>query len=735
MDEMEATPEQKKELTVKAIGIAGFERVGDMDVYTQEHGLMKIVVDLTAGVSVYFSDQNKNRIDEDDEYETIKNVKTIISEAEDARMPSRTEPDEVVNVTRTENPADDALTQAEPVPTEPVNMPAVREPARALAPSAPTDLSVSTIKKYINDKATDEEAYVFLQLCKARGLNPFLNEAYLIKYDHVSAATMVVGKDAFMKRAESHIEYDGFEAGIIVESGSKEDYVVVDDNRVGTFLRDDETLLGGWAKVYRKDRTHPVEITVSINEYDTGKSSWSKRPATMIRKVALIQALREAFPSELSGMYDQSEMGAAGKLMTPKTIVKLQASNVMNIDAIVVDANGNNVTLTGKNGAGKSAFLKAIEFALSGKALAATPEPVRHGEKSGDILLDLGDIIVKRHFTNESSTVKIENKDGMVFKSPQALLDKFRGNISFDPIEFSSLPEKQQKEVLLGMIDLPIDLDELDLKRKGIYDSRTEVNRDLNRLEGQRDGIPNLPDVPEEELSSVDVMAEMQAATEQISENNNMKSDLEYAVLDKETIERSLSHNESEVKRLTEDGDKLRAEIRKAIHKEISLKESVESLVYPDLEQFKCMLGDVEQINVQVRQKKQLNLLISQINDLKSTSLGMTVDITAIDTLKTKTISEAGMPVDGLGFSESGVTFDDVPLSQCSDGQKRIISARIGMAMNPDLRVLWLNDASLLDSDSIQEIKDIADENGYQLWLECVSDDEKVGVHIEAKEV
>ena len=106
MDEMEATPEQKKELTVKAIGIAGFERVGDMDVYTQEHGLMKIVVDLTAGVSVYFSDQNKNRIDEDDEYETIKNVKTIISEAEDGRMPSRNEPDEVVNVTKTMDPSD-----------------------------------------------------------------------------------------------------------------------------------------------------------------------------------------------------------------------------------------------------------------------------------------------------------------------------------------------------------------------------------------------------------------------------------------------------------------------------------------------------------------------------------------------------------------------------------------------------------------------------------------------------
>ena len=110
-------------------------------------------------------------------------------------------------------------------------------------------------------------------------------------------------------------------------------------------------------------------------------------------------------------------------------------------------------------------------------------------------------------------------------------------------------------------------------------------------------------------------------------------------------------------------------------------------------------------------------------------------DISEVDGLKTKTISEAGMPVDGLGFNESGVTFDEVPLSQCSDGQKRLISARIGMAMNPDLRVLWVNDASLLDTDSINDLKAMADEHGYQLWLEQVSDEDKVGVHIEAKEV
>lgn len=409
-------------------------------------------------------------------------------------------------------------------------------------------------------------------------------------------------------------------------------------------------------------------------------------------------------------------------------ILKLQASNVMNIEARVIEANGKSVTLTGKNGAGKSAFLKAIEFALSGKALASSPKPVRHGETSGDILLDLGDIIVKRHFTNDSSTLKIENKDGMVFKSPQALLDKFRGNISFDPMGFAGLPEKQQKEVLVGMIDLPINLDELDLKRKGIYDKRTDVNRDIKRLEGQRDGIPVILDVPDDEISSVDVMTEMQAASELIATNERGRQLLRKHQHDSAMLLEKQARLNAELETCKADIDALRPEIERIAADVLEMED-------PDLEQFKCKLADVEQINAHIRQKQERLKIVNQLNDLKATSIGMTVDMTAIDELKTKTISEAGMPVDGLGFNEYGVTFDEVPLSQCSDGQKRLISARIGMAMNPDLRVLWVNDASLLDTDSINDLKNMADENGYQLWLECVSDEENVGVHIEANGV
>lgn len=312
MNEQIITAEQTKEFVIEALGIAGFTENPDFPgIYTMELGMKKVVVDTTAGTSIYFL-VNKQKVVEDDEHNTLAKLSQMIVEAEDGRMPTRSTPDEIVNVPRpsvveTMNPAE----PTNEVPAEPIDnvsggesVPAVPEPAQACASSAMPKLSIEIIKKYINDKVTDEEAYVFLELCKARGLNPFIGQVHLIKYDPVKPATMVLAKDTFIERAEANANYDGFEAGVIIKDkpGTK-------IRRPGAFVGTDEVLLGGWAKVYRKDHTHPVEAEVSMKEYNTGKASWGKIPATMIRKVALVQAHREGFPSELGGMYDQSEMG------------------------------------------------------------------------------------------------------------------------------------------------------------------------------------------------------------------------------------------------------------------------------------------------------------------------------------------------------------------------------------------------------------------------------------------
>lgn len=173
-------------------------------------------------------------------------------------------------------------------------------------------LSLPIIKQYLvsgdEEKVTDQECTMFLNLCRFQGLNPFLREAYLIKYGN-SPATIVTGKETFMKRARRQADYKGFSAGIVVYTDKGE---IVE--RDGMISLPSEKLIGGWAAVYVDGYIEPVKVTVPFNEYAGRRSDgklngqWSSKPATMIRKVALVQALREAFPEAFGGMYSQEEI-------------------------------------------------------------------------------------------------------------------------------------------------------------------------------------------------------------------------------------------------------------------------------------------------------------------------------------------------------------------------------------------------------------------------------------------
>ena len=164
-----------------------------------------------------------------------------------------------------------------------------------------TILNTENIIKYLNPDATEQQAFMFLQLCKNQNLDPFVRDAYLIIYG--GKASMVVSKDAFLKKAEEQTDYEGFEAGIIIKD--QDDHI--DRLRQGSFIMKGETLLGGWAKVYRKG-LRPFYAEVSREEYDQKRNLWATKPATMIRKVAIVQAMREAFPSKFQGMYDRAEI-------------------------------------------------------------------------------------------------------------------------------------------------------------------------------------------------------------------------------------------------------------------------------------------------------------------------------------------------------------------------------------------------------------------------------------------
>lgn len=172
------------------------------------------------------------------------------------------------------------------------------------------NLSFQIVRNYLTRgqaAVSDAEVIQFIALCRANQLNPFVGDAYLVKYTPkdgrpAEPAQMIISKGAFMKRAEAAPQFNGYQAGIILQRGKE----IVEQE--GSFFLPGDILLGGWAKVYRKDRDYPVVARVRLQEYNKGKSTWAAMPGTMIRKVAIAQAFREAFPFAADGMYTPEEM-------------------------------------------------------------------------------------------------------------------------------------------------------------------------------------------------------------------------------------------------------------------------------------------------------------------------------------------------------------------------------------------------------------------------------------------
>ena len=172
-------------------------------------------------------------------------------------------------------------------------------------------LSLNIVRNFLTRGTagvTDAEIVQFIWLCRANSLNPFVGDAYMVKYqprDEGRApepAQMIISKGAFMKRAEASSLYKGYRAGVILLRKGQ----VVEEE--GSFFMPGDELIGGWAKVFRSDREMPVVARVRLEEYNSRKSTWAAKPATMIRKVAIAQAFREAFPLTANGMYTPEEM-------------------------------------------------------------------------------------------------------------------------------------------------------------------------------------------------------------------------------------------------------------------------------------------------------------------------------------------------------------------------------------------------------------------------------------------
>jgi len=414
-------------------------------------------------------------------------------------------------------------------------------------------------------------------------------------------------------------------------------------------------------------------------------------------------------------------------------IIEFRAENFMKLKVIQITPTGNTVILSGANEQGKSAVLKAILAALAGKdSLKEIPEPIRKGSDKSQITLDLGDYIVTRSFTAKDSYLQITNREGAKYGSPQKLLDELFNKNTIDPSEFLSIDEEKQYKQLKNLVELEVDIDEIEGLKKASFDERTIVNREAKQLEARLKALP-LPaeTLPENEIASSEILAKIGDASKVIAKNNEQRELLKSKARAFSQLKSVKEDLESKIKLMQDEllGANEQLSIVQEEGKE--LKEKVEALVDPDITKFNLELQELEQTNKKIREGKEYNQLAKQLVLKQQESEKHTLQIKQYDETKQKALLEAKFPVDGLSFSDNGISYKGIPFSQCSSEERIKVSLAIAMAQNPKLKVILLRDGSLFDSKNMKVIEELVAENGYQVWVEKVDDTGKVGIVIE----
>ncbi len=399
-------------------------------------------------------------------------------------------------------------------------------------------------------------------------------------------------------------------------------------------------------------------------------------------------------------------------------IIELRAENVMRLKAVEITPDGTVQVIGGRNAQGKSAVLNAIWLALGGgKASKDISRPIRDGEEKASVRLDLGDLVVTRSWTRKGTTLKVENPEGASFKSPQGMLDALVGQLSFDPLAFTRLSPKDQREALLDLVDLDVDLDALDTEAKQVFQERTEIGR-----QGKALGDVTVDDkLPTQEESAQALIQAIQEGQDQNHYRATTARQLDEAIADRDRIT-------AEIDRLTNALTIRRKEIE-------TLIDTHKATAPVDLEPLQERLASIEDVNARIRANNAAREKQAEKVRLREAYEGLTQRLTELDEQKAQALADAHFPVEGLSFDDTGVLYRGVPLSQASSAEQIRVSLAMGMALNPKLRVLMIKDGSLLDEDSMAAIRDQVADGDFQLWLEIVNPDDPTAVIIEDGQV
>lgn len=465
-------------------------------------------------------------------------------------------------------------------------------------------------------------------------------------------------------------------------------------------------------------------------------------------------------------------------------VIKASIENFKDIEARTVDMNGRSMVVMGKNGAGKSSLLQAIQSPLNKKV---TPiEPIKEGEESAKIDLQLAGEVqgVEKNFSvevryqpsNKKGQITVYDAEGQKVASGRKAVEDLFGYISFDPFEFARKgvttdgnPSKKGVEEQVDLLKRFLSQEELDKlkeaeasvenaveQRKQAKAKQKDLDKEVEQTELSQEEIEKYQEHKDEQL----VLDKLNQLDKEIEKYNRIDRKLSEKKQEKERSEQEIKEHvlsaeenirEAVQKQRDVSGGSVKDDLSRTIseHVNSAIKESLsesgdegldqeilkgahwlQNNEKPSNEKLMEELESIREHNRKMDEVKRKQKVFQEARDNKELVKQYEEQVKVAEENKKKVFESSSLPVDGLSFDEDKVLYHGKPFNENQIPTSELIKvgAHIGMGLNKNIRLITIKDGSLLDESSLQELLSIVQEHDYQLIVERVSDQEDLTV-------
>lgn len=419
----------------------------------------------------------------------------------------------------------------------------------------------------------------------------------------------------------------------------------------------------------------------------------------------------------------------------------LEIENFKNLEKRKVDIGGQSIMVIGKNGTGKSSIIQALMSPLNSKMLPT--EPIKKGEERAKVSVTIGgnhfgsysEYILDMYFTakDKKGRLTVTNADGESVKSPAPFIKGLIGNVSFDIMKWLHDDKANKLKTIKALTGVSDEIDIIDIQIKKTKDDRKYKKQraeDLEAILNNHAFTPQEIDMYSRTVDLLPIQQEMAGIAKSQQNYDSVVNKIKEFLANNDRLSNSIAEKQQEIARLMNQIEAMEHEISQS---DINIQKGNEWLAVHSRPSIEAVNEKINQAILHNEKCSQIGNLASQQREMitcKEEANKMSIDITALEDKKLKIISNSQFNIPGLTFTDDNIFLDNIPLEEGQVNTARLfeIGTEVAIAMNPNLKVIFLHDASLFDKEALKTIIRKVEERGFQLVIEIVSEDSEVDV-------